>query len=450
MPQLLQDMRVLQSSPIHSITEVVVHLDPDPNEGDVYVQDKHRPQILCIAKPGYLKLLSAAGMEEISDQCVSRMVEDRVFFSKEVIKWTQPDGKDIILSGDKTFDLRIGGSRWEKTREKELDFMLVEWARENNIPRGKRRDGRNESNNEYIPRVLATIKKQGLEEKIAFLESMAKEKASRQIRQQAQFGTELAQTGAIERAVKAQLSLKSTYTKQEIEEGFTILRSEYRWDMLAGWLGAEDAKQLKQAFALRGAGMGAEDIPLLTAVGQALSATQPTQRAVIEQDETMDLFGEPDKVAAVVEALQANPYEELFQKPIEDNTAFRVRNKMIRFHGWRDFNRTEASKRTEWLFQRQFSDIVEAEARLLIWFYNKLQSQKNLGVPTTELTNQAKHLKEQVDQCLIEKRMPREPDAEATQSKLPGIPDAEAPADISDSNEREEGTSSDTAAGNDE
>ena len=241
MPHLLQDMRVLQSSPIHSITEVVVHLSLDLNDKEVYNPESWKENEFALLKPGFMKLLSAAGMEEIPDQSFVKMVEDFVFYAKEVVKWTQPDGKDIILPGDKMFDLRIGGARWDKARESALDGYLMEWAKENNFL--KKKKGRyDESNKDWCIRIIVEMEmREDCAERLKLIHKLAKETANREIRQKQQFGAELAQTGAIERAVKAQLGLKSTYTRQEIEEGFVILRSEYRWAMLAGWLGEDEA-----------------------------------------------------------------------------------------------------------------------------------------------------------------------------------------------------------------
>lgn len=409
MPRLLQSQQVLQSSPFHSITEVTVKLNPDPeNGGDVYLPESWKPDALALAKPGFMQLLGAAGMEEIPDQCVSTMPEDRVYYAKSVIKWTQPDGKDVVLTGDKTMDFRIGGTRWEMAYQKALDDALMGWANANNMPKGTKQTAygaKRETNGDYASRILATLGSN--EEHSGALELMtllAKQKANREIRQKAQFGHELAQTGAMERAVKAHLGLKSTYTKKEIAEGFILYRSEFRWDMIAAQLGQEQALRLKEAYIMKAMGLSSGDLMQIGS-GPAPSAPESTAQ---------DLFADEEYIEGEV----LNQEAELFTTPLQDETAARIRNKMIRFHGWQDFNITKASERTTWLFNCVFADLVEGHALLLITFYDKIQAQKDQNVRSSEITNQAKHLKEQIDQCVIQKRLWREPSETADQLPL--------------------------------
>ena len=409
MPRLMQDQNVLEASPFHSITEVEVKLDLDPKNGDIYLPESWNKDAFAISKPGFMKLFEAAGMEEIPDQCISNMPEDRIYFAKSVIKWTQADGTEVILTGDKTMDFRKGGARWTKTYEKALDSEMQAWGLQNKMPKGQKMTPYGQQKETYADwsiRILVELESNPEHGAIlTIMRATAQHKANRDVTQKAQYGGELAQTGAITRAVKAQLGLKSTYSEKELLEGFTIIRSTFRWDMLSAHLGEERAKQLKDAFVMKAMGLKAGDLMQLTPGPQ--QAPEPSAESLFEDDDTI----EGELVVDDEEAV-------LFLTPIQDETSMRIRNKMMRFHGWRDFNVSKASERTMWLFHCVYGDLTEGFALLLIMFYDKIQAQKDLNIKASEITKQAKHLKEQIDQCVIQKRMWKEPKKTAEQLPL--------------------------------
>ena len=408
----MQDQTVLEANPLYSITEVDVILDVDPENGDVYLPESWNKDAFAISKPGFMKLFDGAGMEEIPDQCVNNMPEDRVYFAKSVIKWTQPDGTEIILTGDKTIDLRKGGSRWAKAYEKALDSEMQAWGLQNGMPKGQKTTAYGQQKETYADwaiRLLIELEANPAHSAIlTIMRATAQHKANRDVTQKAQYGAELAQTGAITRAVKAQLGLKSTYSKKELQEGFTLIRSTFRWDMLAAHIGEERARLLKEAYAMKAMGLTAGDV-------MQLSPGQPVE-PVVDEPGAEDLFSDENTIEG--ELVADDEESALYLTPIRDETAMRIRNKMMRFHGWTDFNMSKATERTTWLFNCIYGDLTEGHALLLIVFYDKIQAQKDMSIRASEITKQAKHLKEQIDQCVIQKRLWKEPAETAEQLPL--------------------------------
>lgn len=313
---IMREMRVLSASPWHTISIVPVILSPDPKVketykiGVAYIDDKWE-NLYTPTKIGLDKLMIAAGVVEI--EAHSERIESRIWSARWSGEYEQPDGKIQPLSDGKEMDLSIGGTRWEKKREIELDKLL----KKHGVKIGKFRVGQygNYMNKATKKKVtdddLISLLIDLPEEQHARFERIAEEKASRFVRQSAQFGLELAQTGARLRAVRSIMQI-GQYTAKQLEEPFECVRSQRDMERMREDLGPERLIKLLAAQSASAFGLDADETVKLLFSGP-------------EKVELEDADEEPGTIEGIFEELEETVDEEvpegLFYTPISEATS---------------------------------------------------------------------------------------------------------------------------------
>lgn len=284
---IMQDMQVLSSSPFHAITEIRVRISSDSADREIYRVGRTKAgskwvDLYGIAKVGLERLMIAAGIEETSSD--SHVSKERVWQSKWTGKYVQPDGKEIPLSGEKELDLRVGGTRWDQRVTKDLDNLLkAEGAGTGAFVKsgsGYKVKGGTWVKDKDIILFSLSLPPERAEE----IQKVAEAQATRYVRQAAQFGLELAQTGARHRAIRAIMQI-GQYTKVQLQEDFIVIRSRFDMAAMQEQLGPVMVKNMLAAQA--GAALGLSD----SVIQGLLSAPTPTETVDVEAEVAIN--GEP-------------------------------------------------------------------------------------------------------------------------------------------------------------
>jgi len=262
---VMQQMEVMSASPYHTVSLIKVKIDNDPRArevykvGTTYIGDE-RTDLYTLSKVGLDRLMIACGMEE--EQSSSEKRGERIWWARWEGTYVQPDGKPVPLGDEKEIDLRVGGTRWQRRVDKETDSLIKEEAKKQGIYRAS------ETFQDFLVRAAVTIKRKD-PDRFGEITELAEARADRFVNQLAQFGLELAKTGARLRAVRTVMEIKS-YTLKELEEEFVVVRSRYDWDKLQAAVEPETRQKL--AVAMLGRAFG---VPEDVAIG-LISAPEPT------------------------------------------------------------------------------------------------------------------------------------------------------------------------------
>lgn len=312
--RIMAEMQILSSSPFHSISEVTVHISPRREDREAYyVGGYGDDKLYGIAKKGLERLMMAAGIVEVSSE--SRRVDLRRWVGKWVGKYTQPDGKEIHLSGEKEMDLSVGGTRWTQHRQTELDGLL----RAHGVKSGyfKRIKNSYKRGQEWLkPHHLNEYAVTVSPEDMDGMVFQAEAKATRNVNQASQFGMELAQSGARHRAIRAIMQI-GQYTEAQLREPFIVIRSRFDWKAMQEQLGDETVKRLKAAQAAQAMG-------LPEAVIQGLIAAPSGSPMVDDLAEVSDKLTDPQSMTG------PEAFEDLFgEEPAVASAENRLRDQAM-------------------------------------------------------------------------------------------------------------------------
>lgn len=186
--------------PWHQISVDVVKVSADPNDGDVYLQQKgwperNIPDRWSPAKPMLLKFADAAAISFHPELTGSVVVEDLRVISKAVAIMKQNDGQFRTI-----------------TAEYELDLSVVE----------------HETRADYSRKADEKIRKQDGRLTMADREKWIDDKTSELMLKKRKHKVAFANTGAMLRAIRMMLAIKSTYTTDELLKPFAIPRVDFR------------------------------------------------------------------------------------------------------------------------------------------------------------------------------------------------------------------------------
>ena len=197
--------------PWHQISVDVVKVSANPDDGDVYLQQKgygNFPNRWSPAKPMLLKFADAAAISFHPELTGSVLVEDDRVVSKAVAIMKQNDGQFRTITAEYELDLTIIHHETRADYSRKADDKI----REKKLTMDKRESWIDEKTNDFV------MKKR--KHKVA-----------------------LANTGAMLRAIRMMLAVKSTYTDAELKKPFAVPRVDFRPPM--------DDPQVKQALLIK-------------------------------------------------------------------------------------------------------------------------------------------------------------------------------------------------------
>jgi len=252
--ELMPMMQAQSASLFHSITRVEVTISPNTDDKEVYAQSGR----LALTGLAIAKLATAAGIRSVPNENYPTDDGKHPHYRSWhwAGQWTQPDGMELQLAGDYTLDLRetvevdgqkIYGPRFEKAlydNRLKLSFSQAKTEKMNEAIR-------------YLDNLVGEAK-DTLEAKS--LDMTRREMAARRIHI-----TSLAQTGAMDRAVRKLLQLKATYTAQELQRPFVVYRSRFDFDLMAERLGPEQTRILAIAAASKTLGVDVDTLRQIAA-----------------------------------------------------------------------------------------------------------------------------------------------------------------------------------------
>ena len=296
----------------------IVEISPDPLNGQVWKGGKVKigenwTQTFAIAKAGIMDLADAAGIAEKTSR--DEIMHAHVVRWEWVGKYLRFDGSEGELPGNYLFDARdwiddtgtghpalggeggrVRGPRFEKLVRKELTELIVEEAEAQNVklPPYSQMKARKKA----IAAFTVTKLTDGKRDELL---AIAEELALQSLEELRPFVMQRAETGAILRACKALMGLKSTYTADQLQRGFLIPRAVRNEDALFMMLSPEK----REAVAM--ARLGFDPATALPA---------PDQSAAGQLGDLPD--GEPDEFVPDDDAAIEGTYEETQPVAIPD------------------------------------------------------------------------------------------------------------------------------------
>jgi len=298
---------VVSQSQFHTISWVEVQLSPNPTDRDVYKQGSqgygdNRVQLYALTGTALAKLMNAAGISEVHSHRTDDARHPYIVSWQFKGKWVQPDSTEIEYSADYTCDLRdwitipsengeesqkVRGARFEKAFIEDRDTLIKKA-----FPKEDWKHIYGDVEQKRILELLTGMPKEDRD----VLEEAAESFALRRIVQSRLFITQLAQTGAMDRVVRKFLSLKSTYTGEELSHPFSVPRSRFDWDRMDAVLGKQQSGELKMISAMKMLGISASELSQLkqiSAPAPQIVTEAPMFPNLESQPEPQDL-GEPE------------------------------------------------------------------------------------------------------------------------------------------------------------
>lgn len=354
---IMADSSLISASPFHAVSRVEVFIDPDPRAQQAYKIGSIKDgdswiKTFALTKIGIGKLLNAAGVETIKID--SANPQERVWVAYYTGELTRPDGTKRSETKSKTIDLREGiGARWIKEKEKHFDKLLRDWGF---------RNGRKPKNKERFEDHAIRCKYELSQEdpnELKRLEFIAKEKANRWANQAAQFGSELAETGAVDRFARTIFNL-GTYTAASLKEPFIVYRARF------------DHTSLQEHFG--------EDMADRLLLGQAASELGIDVKAIMSLPERIEEVED-------AESFEIGPFDE--DAELEQKEAI-----------YKHFENSDADVGSNYLFGKPMDDLSVGEAELML-VYIRL-SGSTTGSPDRKVLME--HAKQRIQLCVQERR----------------------------------------------
>lgn len=265
-------MSVIQS-PTHVSELVSVVVSSDVHNGEIYEQggfyegEKWVKQYTFTRK-ALDKLQVAGGIREVPDECWTREIRPRVWESRWSGIYTTPTGIEIHLIDEYTFDVAVGGTRWEERKSQEVANACKKLTNNWKLKA------------EGIERKFLSL----TDEQRSEITLLAEAIATRYVRQAAQFGHQRARTGARLRAMRTYFNI-GRYTLDTIANSvFGITRTRYDFAKVAETIGSESAKVLEFGRLALEAGL---DIEQLARVRLMLEGG-PQQLEPVEEDQIIE------------------------------------------------------------------------------------------------------------------------------------------------------------------
>jgi len=219
----------------------------DIEHGDVYQLGSKKvngrwEKMYQPAKQGLDKLQIGGGIETL-DQDVQQIPDKWIWNGKWSGTYTTPTGISIPLKEDYSYDMTIGGPRWAKRKDSEIDSLVTK-----NTPELQ---AKNYPSKDEIADAWAAMPKEKREE----IEARAENVATKFCVEGAQFGAQRAVTGARLRALRTYFEIRQ-YTESEVRNShFVIYRTRIDHEAMKEIVGETGARLLSFAQVLKGAGI---------------------------------------------------------------------------------------------------------------------------------------------------------------------------------------------------
>lgn len=278
------------ASAFHVVTWAEVQIDLSTNAREVYKQGgtgygENRVDFYALTNVALSRLMNAAGIKQTGSVRVDAGENPHVCSWQFSAEYTQPDSTVLAYSADYELDLRdyiqvgeqtLRGARFEKALQDERVAVLKS---ENDKDLGKLYGEKLNAKADVMYAALDDAGKKHVDD-------LAEAKALRYIVQMRQFIVQRAQTGAMERAIRKMLNLKSTYTLEELKKPFRVPRSKFDWDRLDKAIGVEASAEMRQLQAMKLLGINPDEL----AHWKQLNA--PKQQALSAPTQHIDILGD--------------------------------------------------------------------------------------------------------------------------------------------------------------
>lgn len=258
---IMSGMDIVTAGPFHVISRTEVYVSTDPDDREIYqvgytrIGDKLE-KLYTLAKIALDRLMITAGIEEI--ESTTGRVGDRLWSATYKGRYIRPDGTEVGLTGTKEIDLSVDGTRWANEKQKNLDELLIENAKQVKLQKGQ-----GERREDFAIRIQMAMEEQS-PDLLSDLELLAEAKATRFVNSMAKFGLELAETGARTRAIR-QVMQVGTYTLEQLKEPFIVYSSRFSWDKLQEHIDPETARKMLMATAAKELGLNVDELVALPA-----------------------------------------------------------------------------------------------------------------------------------------------------------------------------------------
>jgi len=407
----------ISASMFHSISEVRVSVSNDIEKGDIYyVSGYGDAKRYALAKPALMRLMLAAGIEEISSK--TSLLESRLWHGEWDGKFTQVDGTCVNLSGEKEIDLRVGGTRWTERYGVAMDNLLKKSALKDGtfqrVGRGVKCDG------EWLKSEHLDLYRVELPEAVeAKFDRLARMAATRFVDQASKFGREKAQTGAILRALRAFFHIR-TYTMKELEEDFIVMRSRIDRKAMREYLGEDQTKKIEAAMAIKALGLTGKEVAGLLSSPSGEDEMADIGRKILDpssvtpdeaMNELFDTNEDPFTVSDVNDVVDASVVDaSVADNGFSELASLERKIEIIKYA--KELGYADAEGFTKWLFKDdaiKFGNIADGEAALIAYFLDHVKEWK-ADTPRSEVNKSREHLRDVVIKCRSEKRLPARSD----------------------------------------
>lgn len=226
---LLPTRAIQQINPWYAYGVTVVHVDPNPESGDVYPVGSRRvkgedgkwyvQELYGLAKPALMRMMQAAGIVwNFRESGVRRLDRDYVLYVA-IGAIRLADGTWMTLSAHKEIDLEVE----EAVLREQWQARAERLARQGNVPEDER--------------YRYKVRKAQVQGRDVFLLDEAEipryveEHVRSAMLHKRKNKVHLAETGAMLRLVRSALAIKAQYTAEELRRPFVVPRVDFQPDL---------------------------------------------------------------------------------------------------------------------------------------------------------------------------------------------------------------------------
>jgi hypothetical protein len=253
--ELTPTTTIESASQFHAVSWAEVQIDTNPKNGEIYKQGskgygENKIDYYALSNVALARLMNAAGIEETGSHRTDNREHPHVCAWSFGARYVQPDSTVLTYSADYELDLRdyinvngttFRGARFEKAMADEREDLIYS---------DNKKEWGNIWGDNLTKKVDVAYASMSEEQKKKY-DDLSEAKALRNVVQMRQFIVQRAQTGAMERAIRKMLNLKSAYTLAELKNPFRVPRSRFDWDRLDAAIGKESGKELRQLEAMK-------------------------------------------------------------------------------------------------------------------------------------------------------------------------------------------------------
>lgn len=217
-------------TPFHQIRTEEVSIDPDPTHGEVYKvgeswdpNSRQRVDLYALAKPALMRIAAAAGIVWNWRESGITYRDETTVVYKAIGAIRTASGEMIPISETKEIDLAVIEDETRLQYESKVESLI--------------RDGglSYEDSKRYKSQWKKITDKEGQQRNVCFLDASERDRwvedHVRSVMLQWRKNKVMrAETGAIERVIRALMGLKSHYTREQLERPFVLARVDFAPD----------------------------------------------------------------------------------------------------------------------------------------------------------------------------------------------------------------------------